>query len=153
MRSENPEYRRKLFFHPRCKFKKEMRTSAKRAQAAVTVAEAAAGDDAAAGVVKMRMPLLPHMRRDAAVAQFHGGPVASLIDTAGDFAVALAVGGGVPTINFRVDYLRPSSGGHLLAVATARRVGRTVGVADVDVFDEQGRLTAIGRATYSAQVG
>ena len=109
--------------------------------------------DAAAGVVKMRMPLLPHMRRDAAVAQFHGGPVASLIDTAGDFAVALAVGGGVPTINFRVDYLRPSSGDHLLAVATARRVGRTVGVADVDVFDEQGRLTAIGRATYSAQVG
>jgi acyl-coenzyme A thioesterase PaaI-like protein len=26
-------------------------------------------------------------------------------------------------------------------------------VADVDVFDDQGRLTAIGRATYSAQVG
>ena len=67
--------------------------------------------------------------------------------------MALAVGGGVPTINFRVDYLRPSSGDHLLAVATARRVGRTVGVADVDVFDDQGRLTAIGRATYSAQVG
>lgn len=109
--------------------------------------------DASAGVVKMRMPLLPHLRRDASVAQFHGGPVASLIDTAGDFAVALAVGGGVPTINFRVDYLRPSSGDHLLAVATARRVGRTVGVADVDVFDDQGRLTAIGRATYSAQVG
>ncbi len=109
--------------------------------------------DAAAGVVKMRMPLLPHLQRDAAVRQFHGGPIASLIDTAGDFAVALAVGGGVPTINFRVDYLRPSAGDYLVAVATARRVGRTVGVADVDVFDDQGRLTAIGRATYSAQVG
>ncbi len=109
--------------------------------------------DAAAGVVEMRMPLLPHLRRDAAVAQFHGGPVASLIDTAGDFAVALAVKGGVPTVNFRVDYLRPSGGEYLVARATARRVGRTVGVADVDVYDDQGRLTAIGRGTYSAQVG
>jgi uncharacterized protein (TIGR00369 family) len=109
--------------------------------------------DAAAGLVEMRMPLLPHLQRDAAVRQFHGGPIASLIDTAGDFAVALAVGGGVPTINFRVDYLRPSSGEYLLARATARRVGRTVGVADVDVFDDQGRLTAIGRGTYSSQTG
>jgi uncharacterized protein (TIGR00369 family) len=109
--------------------------------------------DAAAGVVEMRMPLLPHLMRDASVRQFHGGPIASLIDTAGDFAVALAVRGGVPTINFRVDYLRPSAGEYLVARATARRVGRTVGIADVDIFDDQGRLTAIGRATYSAQVG
>lgn len=109
--------------------------------------------DAQAGVVEMRMPLLPHLMRDASVRQFHGGPIASLIDTAGDFAVALAVQGGVPTINFRVDYLRPSTGEYVVARATARRVGRTVGVADVDVYDEQGRLTAVGRATYSAQVG
>ncbi len=109
--------------------------------------------DAKAGVVEMRMPLLPHMMRDPSVRQFHGGPIASLIDTAGDFAVALAVKGGVPTINFRVDYLRASTGEYVVARATARRVGRTVGVADVDVFDDQGRLTAVGRATYSAQVG
>ena len=109
--------------------------------------------DAKAGLVEMRMPLLPHLMRDASVRQFHGGPVASLIDTAGDFAVALAVGGGVPTINFRVDYLRPSGGEYLVARATARRVGRTVGVADVDVYDDQGRLTAIGRGTYSGQRG
>ncbi len=107
----------------------------------------------AQGCIEMRMPLLPHLMRDAAVRQFHGGPIASLIDTAGDFAVALAVGGGVPTINFRVDYLRPSSGEYLIARATARRVGRTVCVADVDVYDDQGRLTAIGRGTYSGQAG
>lgn len=109
--------------------------------------------DAQAGVVEMRMPLLPHLMRAASVRQFHGGPIASLIDTAGDFAVALAVGGGVPTINFRVDYLRPSGGEYLVARATARRVGRSVGVADVDVHDDQGRLTAIGRGTYSPQPG
>jgi len=101
----------------------------------------------------MKMPLIDALSRGGAHRMFHGGPVASLIDTAGDFAVAAMVGGGVPTMNFRVDYLRPSSGAYLIARATARRVGRTVGVADVDVFDDQGRLTAIGRGCYSAIPG
>lgn len=105
------------------------------------------------GVVEMKMPLLDALARGGAQRQFHGGPVASLIDTAGDFAVAVVAGGGVPTINFRVDYLRPSSGEYLLARATARRVGRTIGVADVDIFDDQGRLTAVGRGCYGAQPG
>ncbi|MFC4297434.1 MAG: PaaI family thioesterase [Castellaniella sp.] len=109
--------------------------------------------DADQGVVEMKMPLLAELARDPEARQFHGGPIASFIDTAGDFAVALMAGGGVPTINFRVDYLRPSGGAYLVARATARRVGRTVGVADVDVFDDQGRLTAVGRGCYSSQVG
>lgn len=110
--------------------------------------------DAKAGIVTMTMPIRPELERGGPMSgQFHGGPVASLIDTAGDFAVAVAVGGGVPTMNFRVDYLRPSSGRMLTARATARRVGRTVAIVDIDVTDDQGRLTAIGRGTYSAKVG
>lgn len=109
--------------------------------------------DAAKGLVELKMPMQPHLARDAGDAMFHGGPVASLIDTAGDFAIALLAGGGVPTVNFRVDYLRPSAGSYLLARATARRVGRSIGVADIDVFDDQGRLTAVGRGTYATQRG
>lgn len=110
--------------------------------------------DAAAGSVTMIMPSRPELERGGAgPSMFHGGPVASFIDTVGDFAVAIAVGGGVPTMNFRVDYLRPSMGDHLTATATARRVGRTVAVVDIDVFDPTGRLTAIGRGTYSSTVG
>jgi uncharacterized protein (TIGR00369 family) len=110
--------------------------------------------DAAAGRVAMSMPMRPELERGGPMqGQFHGGPVAALIDTAGDFAVAVAVGGGVPTMNFRVDYLRPSGGAALTATATARRIGRTVAVVDVDVTDAQGRLTAVGRGTYSTQVG
>ena len=106
------------------------------------------------GSVTMKMPIRPELERGSQITgQFHGGPVASLIDTVGDFAVAIAVGGGVPTMNFRVDYLRPSSGTELVAKATARRIGRTVAVVDIDVHDSSGRLTAIGRGTYSAQVG
>ena len=110
--------------------------------------------DAEAGSLTVSMPIRPEFERGGPMqGQFHGGPVASLIDTVGDFAVALKVGGGVPTINFRVDYLRPSSGTALTATATARRVGRSVAVVDIDVYDDRGRLTAIGRGTYGSQVG
>ncbi|KAB2876177.1 MAG: PaaI family thioesterase [Burkholderiaceae bacterium] len=109
--------------------------------------------DAAAGRLTMKMPMRPEFERGAGSGQFHGGPIAALIDTVGDFAVAFVVKGGVPTINFRVDYLRPSSGAYLLASASVRRVGRTIGVVDIDVFDDQQRLTAVGRGCYGAQPG
>ena len=44
----------------------------------------------------------------------------------------------VPTINFRTDFLRPAGGDGLLATATIRRAGRTIGVVDVDVHDGEG---------------
>lgn len=109
--------------------------------------------DAANGTITMKMPMRREFERGAGSGQFHGGPIAALIDTVGDFAVAIMVKGGVPTINFRVDYLRPSTGAYLLAKAATRRVGRTVGVVDIDVFDDQNRLTAVGRGCYGAQPG
>ncbi len=59
----------------------------------------------------------------------------------------------VPTINFRVDYLRPARGTELKAVAKVRKAGRTVGLADVDVYDAAGRLCAVGRGCYSGVKG
>ena len=109
--------------------------------------------DSTAGEVVMKMPMRAEFERGGGSGQFHGGPIAALIDTVGDFAVAVVVKGGVPTINFRVDYLRPSIGTYLLAKARTRRIGRTVGVVDIDVFDDQSRLTAVGRGCYSAQPG
>lgn len=109
--------------------------------------------DPEAASVALRMPLRPEMERAAGSGQFHGGPVASLIDTAGDYAVALRVGGGVPTANFRVDFLRPCTGEYLVAKAVARKVGRTLALADVDVLDSEGRLCATGRGSYVSIVG
>ena len=99
------------------------------------------------------MPLTKIAERGGEPAMFHGGSISLLIDTAGDFAVALAVGGGVPTINLRVDYLRPAPGPELKAIARTRRVGRSIAVADVDVLDTEGRRCAVGRGTYSTSVG
>jgi uncharacterized protein (TIGR00369 family) len=55
----------------------------------------------------------------------------------------------VATIDLRVDYLRPALRGDLAAVARAVKVGRTVGVADVELRDQKGAVVAIGRGAYS----
>ena len=105
------------------------------------------------GELTVTMPMRPEIERGAGTAQFHGGPIAAFIDCVGDFAVALVVGGGVPTINIRVDYLRPAVGTSITATARVRRSGRTVTVVDVDVNDAEGTLVAVGRGTYSSQRG
>ncbi|MGH8240249.1 MAG: PaaI family thioesterase, partial [Steroidobacteraceae bacterium] len=46
--------------------------------------------------------------------------IASLVDIAGDFALIAVLGHGVPTINFRVDYLRPAVGTDLIERAQVR---------------------------------
>jgi uncharacterized protein (TIGR00369 family) len=105
--------------------------------------------DPAKQEVTMRSELRAEFERKAASKQWHGGVIASVIDTVGDFAVGMMVGRGLPTVNFRVDYLRPAIDTALIAVARVRRAGKSVGVADVDVFNEKGVLLAIGRGTYS----
>ena len=95
----------------------------------------------------------PFPERGKGTGQYHGGVIATLIDVAGDFALALIVGGPVPTINLRVDYLRPATRTNLTATARVRRAGRTVGVVDVDVHDDNGKLVAVGRGCYSATPG
>lgn len=103
--------------------------------------------------ISVRMPMQPSMERRAGTKQFHGGPIASFIDVVGDFAIGMMVGGGVPTINIRIDYLKPAVGDGLVAVARVRRHGRSVAVIDIDVMDEKGSLVAMGRGTYSPQTG
>ena len=103
--------------------------------------------------VVLELPMRPEFERGKGTSQYHGGVIATFIDVAGDFAVALVVGGPVPTINLRVDYLRPATHTNLTATARVRRAGRTVGVVDIDVHDDNGKLVAVGRGTYSAIPG
>lgn len=105
------------------------------------------------GTLTVTMPMRPELERRHGTGQFHGGPIAAFIDTVGDYAIGMAVGGGVPTINLRIDYLRPAVGGVLTATARVRRAGRTVALVDVDVHDEGRGLVAVGRGTYSSQRG
>lgn len=80
---------------------------------------------------------------------FHGGVIATLIDLAGHAAVAVKIGRMAPTIDLRIDFLRPSDGEGLVARARLLKVGRTVARVDIDVTDTQGRLVAAGRGSFS----
>jgi uncharacterized protein (TIGR00369 family) len=99
--------------------------------------------------VTMTLPMRPEFERIAGSGQWHGGPIAAVIDTVGDYALVMSLGRPLPTINFRVDYLRPAVNTALTASARVRRAGRSVGV--VDVFDAAGNVVAIGRASYATQ--
>ena len=101
------------------------------------------------GKVVMRADMRPEFERLKGSRQWHGGPLAAIIDTVGDYALVMLLGKPLPTVNFRVDYLRPAIDTALLVTATVRRSGRLVGVVDVDVANEAGQLLAIGRATYA----
>ena len=105
--------------------------------------------DPAKQEVVMRAPMRQEFERGRNSGQWHGGPVAAAIDTVGDFALVMLLGRPLPTINFRVDYLRPAINTALVLTARVRRSGRSGGVVDIDVADEAGLLLAIGRATYS----
>jgi uncharacterized protein (TIGR00369 family) len=96
----------------------------------------------------MRLKMRPELERLAGSGQWHGGPIAAAIDVVGDYGLAMLLGTPLPTINLRVDYLRPGKG-TLTLVAHIRRTGKTVGIVDVDVSNETGDLVAIGRANYS----
>ena len=100
-------------------------------------------------ILEVYAPMRPEFERKAGSGQWHGGPLASIIDTVGDFALGMLLGQGLPTINFRVDYLRPAINTDLKVVARVRQAGRSVGVADVDVINNHGQLVAIGRASYA----
>ncbi|CAN0450984.1 unnamed protein product, partial [Phaeothamnion confervicola] len=76
-----------------------------------------------------------------------------IIDTVGDYALIMALRRPLPTINFRVDYLRPAIKTSLTTTARVRRAGKSVGLVDVDVFNDQKALVAVGRATYSTLAG
>ena len=105
--------------------------------------------DPTAEQVTMRAEMRPEFERLKGSGQWHGGPIAAVIDTVGDYALVMLLGRPLPTVNFRVDYLRPAIGTALVITAKVRRNGRLVGVVDVDVENEAGQLVAVGRATYA----
>src|SRR5262249_19251186 len=103
--------------------------------------------------ITLTMAMRPELERRPGTRQFHGGPIAAFIDIAGDFAIGMLVGGGVPTINLRTDYLRPALGAALTAIARVRRTGRSAAIVDIEVLDDAQKLVALGRGIYAPTAG
>jgi uncharacterized protein (TIGR00369 family) len=98
--------------------------------------------------VEIFLPFRQEFLRESGSDWLHGGIVSALIDIAGNYAVQTKVGPGVPTVDMRVDYLRPSRG-DLTATATVVKVGKRTALSDVRVHDLHGNLVAVGRAMYA----
>ena len=105
--------------------------------------------DTTTGTVTLRAPWRPEFERGPGTRQWHGGPIAALIDIAGDFALIAKLGRGIPTIDLRIDYLRPAIDTDLVAKARTLRAGRSIGVVDIEVCDKDRRMVAAGRGSYS----
>lgn len=104
------------------------------------------------GRVVLRLPPNPDFVGNPFIPAVHGGILAALVDLAGGAALFADLQFPTPTIDMRVDYMRPAIAGKaLLAEARVKSLGRTVAFVDVDVTDEDGRLVAQGRCTYSVK--
>jgi uncharacterized protein (TIGR00369 family) len=98
--------------------------------------------------VTVRLRNRPELGNSTERTDLHGGVVAALIDIAGHAVVAAKVRHSVPTIDMRVDYLRPASGKELTAFASIIKLGRTISLVDIRLTDDQNKIVAVGRASY-----
>jgi acyl-CoA thioesterase len=105
------------------------------------------------GLVELHMKTRPEMI-NLGNGSMHGGMTAALIDSAVAAVIASVYRVGVDitgmtTVDLNVTFLetvRPESS--LVCRAKLIRKGRTVCVGDAEVRDQDGRLCAVGRATY-----
>ncbi len=110
--------------------------------------------DIATGVVTLEIPWREELIGDPMRGAMHGGVISMLADTAGGLAIWSALPSAtsrVSTIDLRVDYLRPGKQEALLAEARTVRVGKTVGVADVRLFQasDPAATVATGKGVYA----
>jgi uncharacterized protein (TIGR00369 family) len=80
----------------------------------------------------------------------HGGAIASLIDTAVAFAIAVSsdADSRFTTVEMKINYIRPIRAGRVVAEARLVQNGRRIVVGDCDVIDAEGKLAAKALVTY-----
>jgi uncharacterized protein (TIGR00369 family) len=107
---------------------------------------------AEAGWVRLRVAVRDELR-NASGAPVHGGVYSALVDTAVGGALStlqeMSQGGiGQTTLDLNVTFIAGASGGHLLAEGRILKQGRTIAFGEARITDTDGRLLAVGRATY-----
>jgi uncharacterized protein (TIGR00369 family) len=79
----------------------------------------------------------------------HGGVLASVVDAACFWAVYAQVpdGTGMTTVELKLNYLAPVSGGKLRAEGRCIKAGKTICLGEARVEDAKGKLLAHGTST------
>jgi uncharacterized protein (TIGR00369 family) len=79
----------------------------------------------------------------------HGGIIATLLDNAGWFAVAVEYDSWIATVEIQVRLLEPARREPLRAVGRILRAGQSLAVAEMEVRTLSGRLVATGSGTFA----
>jgi uncharacterized protein (TIGR00369 family) len=79
----------------------------------------------------------------------HGGVLCDVADAAMGVAYASTLGEGesFTTLELKINFLRPFRSGTLVATGRVVKTGRTIGLAECDVTDTEGRLIARAMST------
>lgn len=101
------------------------------------------------GWAKIRLPFAEKLVNSAGVV--HGGAIFSPADSAVGMALAgmLNKDENISTLEMKINYLKPFSGGEIVAEARIIHKGSQTAVGDVEVRDENGDVVAKGLATYA----
>ena len=88
----------------------------------------------------------------------HGGVVSAIADSAAGYAalILMPVDTGVLTTEFKINFLAPAAGEHILARGRVVKTGRTLTLAQAEVFAKTGgheKLIALLTATLMAVKG
>jgi len=89
----------------------------------------------------------PELKRSPGADTPHGGALAAFVDIAAHAALHAQLGRAMPTIDLRVDYLRPGQF-PITASATPQRVGKSIGTADVQMKNADGQRCVLGRGVF-----
>jgi uncharacterized protein (TIGR00369 family) len=85
----------------------------------------------------------------------HGGILAALADTASAIAAYTTIpqGAEIATLELKINYLQPVSGGRITAEARVLRTGRNFVVTECEIRDNKGGLAAKALLTFAATAG
>lgn len=98
--------------------------------------------------VTLECKIADSLRNSAGV--LHGGVTATLVDAAVGIALTHHFRGKrqVTTVELKLNYFLPLTGGVVRARAKLLRIGTSLAVGSVEVRDSKRRLAAFGMATY-----
>jgi uncharacterized protein (TIGR00369 family) len=98
---------------------------------------------------RVRMEVTVEARHANPMGTMHGGVPCTLADSAMGIAYAATLGEGesFTTLELKINFLRPVFAGRLFAEGVVVQRGRTIGLTECAVTDEQGRLVARASST------
>jgi len=98
---------------------------------------------------RARFELQADHRHHNPMGTLHGGILCDIADSAMGMAYASTLGEGesFTTLELKINFLRPVRSAHLIAEGTIVQQGRSAGMAECSVTDENGRLIAKATST------